>query len=104
MQVGGRRPGGDGGQVGKRFVLQGDDRHVMAGSARGVEHQKGESAVPRDEPETHSLVREHFFLPPRRTPQDDAALRRADELDQVLHLGAGQRPIALDLPAARWSY
>ena len=43
------------------------------------------------------FVREHFFRPPRRAAQDDAALRGADEVDEVLHFGARQRPILLDL-------
>src|SRR4030095_1636626 len=35
--------------------------------------------------------------PPRRATQDDAALRRADEVDQVLNFLAGQRPIVMNL-------
>ena len=57
---------GDLGQVGKGFFLDGDDGHVVAGSARGVEHEERKSAVARDQPEHALLVREHFFLPPRR--------------------------------------
>src|SRR6266581_1298877 len=43
------------------------------------------------------LVRDDFFRPPRRAPQDDAALRRADEVHEVLDLGARERPVLLDL-------
>src|SRR6185503_5265977 len=35
--------------------------------------------------------------PARGAPQDHAALRGADEVDQVLHLGAGQRLVLFDL-------
>ena len=44
-----------------------------------------------------SLVGEHFFGAPRGAAQDDAALRGADEVDEVLHFGAGERAILLDL-------
>src|SRR3981189_3599937 len=44
-----------------------------------------------------SLVRDHFLGPPGRAPENDAALRRADEVDQVLDLFAGERLILLDL-------
>ena len=44
---------GDRDQGGNASSFEGDHRHVMAGSARGVQHQEGESAVPCDEPETH---------------------------------------------------
>ena len=43
------------------------------------------------------FVGDNFFGPPRGAPENDAALRRADEVDQVLHLGARQRLILLDL-------
>src|SRR5712692_6688272 len=44
-----------------------------------------------------SFVREHFLRPPRGAPEDDAALRRAYELDEILHFGTHERPIAFDL-------
>ena len=101
--------------------------------ARRVEDEKGKPAVAGDQAQAHRVirtprprdprtasswprdfvlnrrgtrlfVREHFFRPPRRAPQDDAALRRADEVDQVLDFGAGQRPILLDLLQRAASY
>src|SRR5207237_6090563 len=43
------------------------------------------------------LVGDDFLCPPRRAAQDDAALGGADELDQVLHLGACERAVLLYL-------
>ena len=45
MEGGRRRSGRDVGEVGKRFFLQRDDGDVVAGAARGVEHQKREPTV-----------------------------------------------------------
>src|SRR5437867_2050361 len=44
-----------------------------------------------------SFVGKDFFRLPRRPSQNDAALRCADELDQILHLGARQRSVLLNL-------
>src|SRR6185295_2045637 len=46
---------------------------------------------------TGSLIGEHFLGLPARAPQRDAALRRADEVEEVLHFGAGERAIELNL-------
>ena len=74
------------GQFGEGLFLRRDDGHVVAGRARGLEDEEREPAVTGDESEAHLLVGQHFFGAPRRAAQDDAALRRADEVDQVLAL------------------
>ena len=45
---------------------------------------------------SRSFVRQYFGRA-GGAPQDDAALRGADEVDRYSHLGAGQRPVVLDL-------
>ena len=44
-----------------------------------------------------SLIRHHLFGSPRGTPKQRAALRAADEVDEILHFRAGKRCILLDL-------
>jgi hypothetical protein len=43
------------------------------------------------------LVRDHFLGTARGAAEDDTALRRADEVDEVLHFGAGERLVLFDL-------
>ena len=111
----GRRPRGSLRQFGKGFFLERDDGDVVARAAGRVEHQEREPAVPRDETQVswtassrntgedqpcgHGLlfVDGRFLGPPGRAPQDHAALRRADEVEQILHFGAGERLVLLDL-------
>src|SRR5438093_6427725 len=48
-------------------------------------------------PSLSLFISDYLLSTSRRAPQNDAALRRADELDEVLDFGACQRSIVLDL-------
>ena len=93
------------GQVGKRLFLDGDDRDLWPAARAASRTRNGNRPLPAIKPEPHACYSSASTssAPARRAPQDDAALRRADEVDQVLHFGAGQRAVALDLAAARSS-
>ena len=110
-------------QFRERLFFRGDDGDIVSLRARRVEHEEREAAVSRDKPEfidvwlrariaenmanssLRASVRAKTCTATHRqpvplsggSPQDDAALRRADELDEVPHLGRGQRRILLDL-------
>ena len=49
VQRGRGRPRRDVGEIGKGFFLEGDDGHVVAGAARGVEDEEREAAVAGDQ-------------------------------------------------------
>src|SRR3954452_24338660 len=65
--------------------------------------RKGKRPLPAMRPRRILVVEEHFLGPPRRAPEDDTALRRADEVHQIVDLFAGQRsiPLYLEHRAAR---
>src|SRR5439155_7649449 len=60
--------------------------------------RKGNRPLPAISPRRISFVSQHFFDPLGGAAQGHSAMRRPDELDDVLHVGAGQRAIPLDLP------
>ena len=45
-------------QLGKGFLLSGDDRDVMALRSRGLQHQKGKASVAGDEAQLHCRIAE----------------------------------------------
>ena len=49
MHVGARGSRGDLHEVGKRFLLDGDDGDIVAGFSSGVEDEKRKAPVSRDE-------------------------------------------------------
>src|SRR6185436_2211226 len=59
--------------------------------------RKGKRPFPAIKPRRMSFVRDHFLGAAGRATKDHATLRRADEVDQVLHLGAGERLVLFDL-------
>ena len=100
-------------EIAVRFLTCGDDGNVVARGARRIQHEKRKPAVAGDEAELHRrkrgprhvhsrtslLIRAQILraVPPNRTAEDDAALRRADEVHQVADLRRRQRRIVLDL-------
>ena len=97
VQVRRRRARRDVGELGKGLFLDGDDGDVVPGAARGVEDEEGETGrCRRSGRALHSSARTSSARRVARR-KDHAALRGADEVDQVLHFGAGERPILLDL-------
>ena len=59
-----RRPGRQVGEIGKRFFLDGDDGDVVARAARGVEDEKGKTAVAGDQTQPHRLSAHGSWLWP----------------------------------------
>src|SRR4051812_32019924 len=59
--------------------------------------RKGKRPLPAIRPRRTLFVRDDFFCAAGRASENDAALRRADEVDQVLHFRARQRAVLLDL-------
>src|SRR6184192_1593153 len=59
--------------------------------------RKGKRPLPAMSPRRTLFVGEHFFGAARGPAQDDASRRGADEVHEVLHLGARERAVLLDL-------
>ena len=78
--------------VGKRLALDRHDDDVVAELAGGAQHEKRKRAVAGDQANRPRLVRlldvHQILEPPRRPPEDDAALRGRDEVDEVADLRA----------------
>ena len=82
-------------QLGEGFLVDRNDSDVVSLRTRRFQHEKREAAVPSDDAEIHRarprlFIGNQFLGTARRPAQDDTALGRPNEVEQVANLGRGE--------------